>query len=126
MEQVTVKKLLMEVGVHPEKLNERIIDDHLCEIALFLTEWKTVVPFLGLDENDVDAIEQEEKKELVRKLKALRKWKRKFVLTATYRKLVDVLLSLTMTDVAEAVCRLLKGTVRLCKSMQKSCALKVP
>ena len=120
MEQVTVEKMLMEVGVHPEKLNERISDDHLCEIALFLTEWKTVVPFLGLDENDVDAIEQEEKKEQVKKLKALRKWKSKFVFAATYRKLVEVLLSLGMADVAEKACHLLKGTVRLCKSMQKS------
>ena len=120
MEQVTVEKLLTEVGVHPEKLNERISDDHLCEIALFLTEWKTVVPFLGLDENDVDVIEQEEKKEQVKKLKALRKWKGKFVFAATYRKLVEVLLSLGMADVAEKVCHLLKGTVRLWKSMQMS------
>ena len=115
-----MEKLLTEVGVDPEKLNERISDDHLCEIALFLTEWKTVVPFLGLDENDVDAIEQEGKKEQVKKLKALQKWKGKFVFAATYRKLVEVLLSLGMADVAEKVCHLLKGTVGLCKSMQKS------
>ena len=108
-----LEKLLTEVGVQPEKLNERISDDHLCEIALFLTEWKTVVPFLGLDENDVNIIEEEEKKEQVRKLKALRKWKSKFAFEATYRKLVKVLLSLTMTDVAEKVCHLLKGKVCL-------------
>ena len=106
-----MEKLLTEVGVQPEKLNERIGDDHLCEIALFLTEWKTVVPFLGLDENDVDIIEQEERKEKVRRLKALRKWKSKFAFEATYRKLVKVLLSLAMTDVAEKVCHLLKGKV---------------
>ena len=128
MDQIKVEKLLTEVGVQPEKLNERISDDHLCEIALFLTEWKTVVPFLGLDENDVDVIEQEERKELVRKLKALRKWKSKFAFEATYRKLVEVLLSLTMTDVAEKVCHLLKGKVCLvyvnpCKS--PLCGLKV-
>ena len=120
MEPVTVEKLLTEVGVHPEKLNERISDDDLCKITLFLTEWKTVVPFLGLDENDVDAIEKEGKKEQEKKLKALRKWKGRFVFAATYRKLMEILLSLGMADVAEKVCHLLKGTVRLCKSMQKS------
>ena len=112
MDQFKVEKLLKEVGVQPEKLNERISDDHLRGIALFLTQWKTVVSYLGLDENDVDIIEQEEKKEQVRKLNALRKWKSKFAFEATYRKLVEVLLSLTMTDVAEKVCHLLlKGKV---------------
>ena len=124
MDQIKAEKLLKEVGVQPEKLNERISDDHLREIALFLTEWKTVVPFLGLDENDVDIIEQEEKKEQVRKLKALRKWKSKFAFEATYRKLVKVLLSLTMTDVAEKVCHLLKGKVCLVY-LNPLCGLKV-
>ena len=104
-----VEDLLKYVGVHPEKLNKRISDDHICEIALFLTEWKTVAPFLGLDENELDAIEEEEKKEQVKKLKALQKWKSKTGFQATYRKVVQVLLKLEKVDVAEKVCRLLKG-----------------
>ena len=121
-------KLLKEVRVNPEKLNERISDDHLCKIAFFLTEWKTVVTFLGLDVNAVDVIEREENKEQMRKLKALRKWKSKVLFEATYRKLVEVLLSLAMADVAEKVCHLLKGTVCLVyanPSKSLPCALKV-
>ena len=126
MERVTLDKLLKEVHVNPEKLNERISDDHLREIAFFLTEWKTVVPFLGLDENDVDVIEREENKEQVRKLKALRKWKGKVLFEATYRKLVEVLLSLAMADVAEKVCHLLKvQCVYANPSKSPPCALKV-
>ena len=98
------------VGVHPEKLNKCISDDHICEIALFLTEWKTVTPFLGLDENELDVIEEEEKKEQVKKLKALQKWKSKTGFQATYWKVVQVLLKLEKADVAEKVCHLLKGT----------------
>ena len=56
----------------------------------------------------MDAVEQE-KDEQMKKLKALQKWKGKFDFKATYRKLVDVLLSLAMADVAEKVCDLLKG-----------------
>ena len=97
------------VGVHPEKLNKRISDDHICEIALFLTEWKTVAPFLGLDENELDTIEEEGKKEQVKKLKALQKWKSKTGFQATYGKVVQVLLKLEKADVAEKVCHLLKG-----------------
>ena len=42
-------------------------------------------------------------------LKALQIWKGKFGFRATYRKLVEVLLSLGMADVAEKICLLLKG-----------------
>ena len=108
---ITLDELLEDVGVCPEKLEKHISKEHICEIALILTEWKAVVPFLGLDENDVEAIEQEEKKEQVRKLKALRKWRGKDGCRATYKKLVVVLLKLAKADIADEVCRLLKGIV---------------
>ena len=107
MAAVTLEEILKEVGIHPEKLDKRTSDDHLHEIALFLTSWRTVASYLDLD---VDAIEQECKSEQARKLKALKIWKSKFGFKATYRKLVEVLLSLAMADVAEKVCHLLKGT----------------
>ena len=96
-----------EVGVCPEKLNESISDDHLHEIALFLTSWQTVASKLCLSEIDQDAIEREGKNEDDKKRKVLQKWKGKFGFKATYRKLVEALLSLAKADVAEKVCRLL-------------------
>ena len=104
-------ELLKKTEIHPEKLNGRISDDDLREIALFktLTNWRTVATYLGLDKNDLDAIKQEEDDEQMRKLNALKKWKGKFGSKATYRKLVDVLLKLEKTDAAEDVCHLLKG-----------------
>ena len=98
-----------EVGVRPEKLNESISDDHLRAIVLFLTSWQTVASHLDLSENDLDAIEREGKNEEDKKRKVLQKWKGKFGFKATYRKLVEALLSLAKADVAEKVCRLLKG-----------------
>ena len=111
MAAITLEELLGEVGVHPEKLNECISDDHLLAIAFFLSSWRTVAPYLGLSENDLDAIEHEGRNEQVMKLKSLQKWKSEFSFKATYRKLVEVLLSLAMADNAEQVCRLLKGNV---------------
>ena len=96
-----------EVGVCPEKLNDSISDDHLHEIALFLTSWQTVASKLCLSEIDQDAIEREGKNEDDKKRKVLQKWKGKFGFKATYRKLVEALLSLAKADVAEKVCRLL-------------------
>ena len=100
-----------EVSVCPEKLNDSISDDHLREIALFLTSWQTVASHLDLDENDLDDAEQGGRKVKDKSLKALQIWKGKFGFKATYRKLVQVLLSLGMADVAEKGCHLLKGSL---------------
>ena len=109
MAAITLEELLKEVGVCPEKLNDSISDDHLREIALFLTSWRTVASHLDLSENDLDDAEQGGRKMKDKSLKALRIWKGKFGFRATYRKLVEVLLSLAMADVAEKICNLLKG-----------------
>ena len=122
MAAITLEELLEEVGVCPEELNESISDDHLREIGIFLTSWRKVAAYLELSESDLDAIEREEKDEQMKKLKALQKWKGKFGFKATYRKLVEILLSLAMADVAEKVCRLLKGMyimhIQLCVFVQ--------
>ena len=111
MAAITLEELLKEVSVHSEKLNESISDDHLHEIVLFLTSWQTVASKLCLSEIDQDAIEREGKNEEDKKRKVLQKWKGKYAFKATYRKLVEALLSLAKADVAEKVCRLLKGII---------------
>ena len=122
MAAITLEELLKEVGVHPEKLNDTIIDDHLREIALFLISWRKVATYLELSESDLDDVEREERDEHMKKLKALNKWKGKVGFKATYKKLVEVLLSLAMADVAEKVVLLLKGMyvihIQLCVLVQ--------
>ena len=113
MAAITLEELLKEVGVCPEKLNQSISDDRLRDVALFLTSWRTVAQYIGLSDIDMSDVEREGGSEQERRLKALQKWKGKFGFEATYRKLVEVLLSLTMADVAEKVCKLLTGTVYL-------------
>ena len=119
---LTLEELLKEVSVHPDKLNESISDDHLREIAILLTSWRTVATYLELSESDLDDVEREEKDEQMKKLKALQKWKGKIGFKATYRKLVEVLLSLAMADVAEKICLLLKG-MSVIMSYISRCAL---
>ena len=109
MAAITLEELLKQVGVHSEKLNESISDEHLREIALFLTSWRTVASHIDLGENDLDDAEQGGGKVKDKSLKALQIWKGKFGFKATYKKIVEVLLSLAMADVAEKVCLLLKG-----------------
>lgn len=106
MAAITLVELSEKFGLHPEKFNECIGEDHLLKIALFLTSWRAVAPYLRLD---LDAIEAEGRTEQEKRLKALKMWKGKFCFRATYKKLVEVLLSLTMADIAEKICHLLKG-----------------
>ena len=108
MAAITLEELLKKVGVCREKFNDSISDEHLLEISTFLTSWKTVAPFLKIESNDLEAIEQE-KDEQLKRLRVLQKWKGIFGFKATYRKLVEVLLKLAKADVAEKVCELLKG-----------------
>ena len=114
MAEITLDDLVKETNIHPERLDKGVSDDHLHEIALFMTSWRTVAPYLKLSENDLDGIERECKDEQEKRLKALQKWKGKFAFKAMYRKLVEVFLSLAMADVAEKICHLLKGNCILC------------
>ena len=113
MAAITLDDLLKETEICPEKLNECISDEHLREIAIFLTSWRRVAVYLELSDNDLEDVEQEWKSEQDKRLKALQKWKGKFGFKATYRKLVEALLSLAKADIAERICRLLKGIITL-------------
>ena len=80
MAAITLEELLKEVGVCPEKLNESISDDHLCQIALFLPSWCKVASYIGLSEMDINDAEQEGINEQDQTLKALQRWKENLVL----------------------------------------------
>ena len=111
--EITLDELTSKIGVDPDALNAPCSHEHLNEISLFLTDWQTVAPHLGLEERDEVDIQREGMSEDERRLKkTLRRWKNRFTSSATYEKLVTVFLKLGLTEQAEKVCRLLpnKGT----------------
>ena len=95
-------------GVPPEKLNQPCRDDHLSEIALSVTEWRSISPFLGLTEADEAVIQHDYPESITRKIGMLRKWKKMFGKKATYRKLGKVFFKLERADLVEKVCELLQ------------------
>ena len=92
--------------VPPKKLEKPCKDKHLSELALSITDWKSIAPFLGLTEAEESEIE-DCKKVRTQKIKMLRKWRSKLGKKATYRNLVEVLLKLEETDLAEKLCGLI-------------------
>ena len=111
MAGVTFEELIDYVGISADELNKPCSDEHITSIALFLANWQTVAPLLGLSETDEEDVEEEGKKTQDKRYKTLRRWKDKNLFKATYRVLVDVFLQLGKANLAEKVCRLLvEGT----------------
>ena len=115
MAGVTFEELTAHVGISADELNKPCSDEHITSISLFLTNWQTVAPLLGLSETDEEDVEEEGKKTQDKRYKTLRRWKNKNLFKATYRVLVDVFLRLGQADLAEKVCRLLvdEGTYKI-------------
>lgn len=110
MAGVTIDELVKQTSIQPERLDEKVNNDHLRKIALLLRSWRLVALHLGLSDIDVSDLEKEGKDEQERRIKALQKWKEKFAFKAKYKELVEVLLQLSMADTAENICHILKGS----------------
>ena len=86
-----------------EKLNQPCRDDHLSEIALSITKWKSIAPYLGLTEAEEENIEKNCGENETQKIGMLRKWKKKFGKRATYKKLGQVFYKLGRVDLVEKI-----------------------
>ena len=97
---------MAEVGVSPDKLEREVSEEHLLSISKFLS-WRRVAPYLKLGEVEEGDIEMEGKSEAEKRLILLRRWKSTFAFKATYKVLINTLLSIPIADQAARMCRLL-------------------
>ena len=104
-ERPSLEDLLKDIP--PEKLDQPCRDDHLSEIALSITRWKSIVPFLGLTKAEEENIEKDCAANETQKIGMVRKWREKYGKKATYRKLANVFFKLERVDLVEEVCELL-------------------
>ena len=88
------------------ELENEVSDDDIRKISAFLETWKLVAPYIGLSEGDVEAINRDGKSEEEKRLMMLQKWKQALVFKATYKELVNALLSVKRADLAMKVCQL--------------------
>ena len=115
MAGITFEELTAHVGISADMLNRECSDEHVASISLFLANWQTVAPHLGLTEIDEEDIEEDGTKTQDKRYKILQKWKARSLFKATYKVLVDVFLKIGRADIAEKVCKLLidEGTYKL-------------
>ena len=94
-------------NVPPKKLDQPCSDEHISKLALYITDWQSLAPFLGLTEAEESEIVEDGNKARMKKIKMLRKWRNKKGEKATYRNLAEVLLDIEETDLVEKLCRLI-------------------
>ena len=70
MAGVTLEELIAHVGISTDELNKPCSDEHITSISLFLANWQTVAPLLGLTETDEEDVEEEGKRTQSVKIKS--------------------------------------------------------
>lgn len=83
------------------KLDHLVDTHHQNKIAMSITEWRSIAPFLGLEETDEEDIETKYTTVKIRNIAMLRKWKRLHVSNATYRKLLEAFWDVERVDLIE-------------------------
>ena len=93
------------MGIPEDLLDQICSDEHLLAISEQLTDWKYVAHQLSLGETDIEEIEMDRSIN-VQRYKVLQKWKHKYYIRATYRKLLEVFFTVKRSDLLG---RLLRG-----------------
>ena len=102
---VTLSDLLKHYGLDKDNLDTEIAEDCFFEISRSLSDWKLLAL---LTEEEVEAIENDNRTEELKRKAFLKKLKQKSSIKATYRVLVDALLRIERGEDARKLCELLK------------------
>ena len=104
---ISLQNLIDRFHLSPDWLDREVSEEHLREVSRVIDEHEIVGPELGLSDQEMTTISSDVKKHDVRKMEMLKKWKRKHLWKATYRKLIEALLKCSRADHAQDVCKLL-------------------
>ncbi len=106
---VTLKSLLVLHGLSEECCGSKVSDVHLEKISRFLSQSiQCLAPYLGIKQrivSDIDKLSHKGEKEKRRTF--LIKWREVKGPEATYRNLIQALLTIESVEDAEEVCKLL-------------------
>ena len=102
---ITVKEL--EEHFKISHLNKEVSDGHILEISTFLEAWKIVAPHLGLNKGEIESIGNDGNTEDEKRLLMLQRWKQALIFKATYKRLLEALLSIKRADQARKVCQMI-------------------
>ena len=102
---ITVEDLTQKFNISSSVLENEVSDDDIREIANFFESWKLVAPHLSLGKGEIEAIDEDGTSEEGKRLLMLQRWKQALVFKATYKELINALLSVRRADLAVKVCQ---------------------
>ena len=113
----TVEDLVKETGV--KNIDQECTNDDFLTLADLCDPWNLVGSYLKLSQSVLSAIDSDNKSTALKRLAVLQRWREIFAFKATYRVLVDALLSCTKANQALKVCKFLaqKQGMHVCISV---------
>ena len=88
-------------------LDHLVSRDHQNKIALSITDWRSIAPFLGLEETEEEGIEVMYSTVKTRNIAMLRKWKHLHGSSATYRRLLGAFWTVERIDLIDKLLEML-------------------
>ena len=105
----TLERILEHYGVTEADVNKQISDVHLEEISRVACQgWRLLPARLEIEHIEVSNIERDHRLEEEKRLAFLQKWKGQHTFEATYKALMNALISIKHVQDAESVCKTLK------------------
>ena len=104
---VCIQDLVKSCGVEEACLGKEVIYVHFHEISRYLSQWKLVSPKMNISQAEVETIESDNRKSEMQRVSFLDTWKQKMSMKATYRALIEALLSIGRAEDARGVCQVL-------------------
>ena len=107
--EIVLEDVVLHCGIQASSLDKEVTSAYFFDISRYLSEWKLIAPKVGLTDDEVAAIEEDNSKAERKRISFLEKWKQKFAMKATYRVLIESLLGIKRVEDARGVCQVLKG-----------------
>ena len=103
----SLQDLVKEVS--KEKLESQCEEGHLKKLALSTTEWRSLAPFFGFDESEIEEIIHEHSHSIQQQnIEFYIRWRVK-ARNATYRRLIEILHDVKRNDLVTKVVELLQS-----------------
>ena len=109
---ITANELAKKAGLSLESLDFPFRVDHAHILAGFCDPWETIGYHLRLNSAEINAIKEDNSSAEKRRIATLQAWKEKFAYRATYRVLIEALISCGHAQQALDLCIKIKDQIR--------------
>lgn len=98
---IGLDRILRDKGLTREDLNRPVRVDHLNRVALRIRDWKSCAALLGISQDVIDDIDEEERNIKSKRIKVFSIWQEWYENDATYLMLANVLVEMERRDLIE-------------------------